>query len=55
LAAGGDGDWPSAFLFLTLHLMAMRNEVIRRRVRAMQIQAARNVRQTPSAPLAGKA
>jgi heme exporter protein C len=53
--------WPLAvmalaftFLFLTMHLMAMRNEVIRRRVRALQIQSARNVGRAPSQPIATK-
>ena len=42
-------------LFLTLHLMAMRNEVIRRRVRTLQIQAARNVGRPPAGQLAAEA
>ncbi len=29
-------------LFITLHLTAMRNEVLRRRVRAMQLMQAQN-------------
>jgi heme exporter protein C len=54
--------WPLAvtaigfsLLFLTLHLMAMRNEVIRRRVRALQIQAARNVSREPDGQFAAQA
>jgi heme exporter protein C len=30
-----------SFLFLTLHLAAMRNEILRRRVRALQMRQAR--------------
>jgi heme exporter protein C len=30
-----------SFLFLTLHLAAMRNEILRRRVRALQMMQAR--------------
>lgn len=32
------------FLFLTLHLMAMRNEILRRQIRTLQRKAARDVR-----------
>lgn len=32
------------FLFLTLHLMAMRNEILRRQIRTLQRKAARDIR-----------
>lgn len=31
------------FLFVTLHVAAMRNEILRRRVRSLQMMQARNV------------
>lgn len=39
------------FLFLTLHLMAMRNEILRRQIRALQRKAARDIRTKKQASL----